>query len=130
MKPDIRYSPFKKNTWGHYKVKVFDEEEEVVYKLKVEVPVIDVPNTSQRPFNGEIQTKTYNLKILFCGLFLLEQVFEIRDNQMIWAKDAQHELITDYSSLIISMQKERHNSHEYQHRSANLLLVVFNKLRR
>ena len=67
---------------GHFKVKVFDKEEEIVYQLKVNVPIINVPNTSQRPFDGQIQTNTNNLRLLFCGLFLLEQVFEIKDNQM------------------------------------------------
>lgn len=83
QRPDVRYSPFKKSTWGHYKVSVSNEAEEVIYKLKVDVPIIDVPNTSQRPFDGEVQTNTVNLKLLFCGLFLLEQVFAVKDNQMV-----------------------------------------------
>ena len=82
LKSDVRYPPLKKSTWGHFKVKVFDKDEEVVYRLKVNVPLINVPNTSQTPFDGEIQTNTSNLRLLFCGLFLLEQVFEIKDNQM------------------------------------------------
>ena len=82
LRPNVRYSPLKKSTWGHFKVKVFDKDEEVVYRLKVNVPIINVPNTSQRPFEGEIQTNTSNLRLLFCGLFLLEQVFDIKDNQM------------------------------------------------
>jgi hypothetical protein len=31
---------------------------------------------------GEIKPNTNNLRLLFCGLFLLEQVFEIKDNHM------------------------------------------------
>jgi hypothetical protein len=82
LKPDVRYSPLKKSTWGHFKVMVFDKDEEVVYKLKLNVPIINVPDTTQRPFDGEIQANTNNLRLLFCGLFLLEQAFEIKDNQM------------------------------------------------
>jgi hypothetical protein len=82
LKPNVRYSPFWKSTWGHFRIMISGKEEEIVYKLKVNVPVIDIPNTSQRPFDGEIETNTTNLRALFCGLFLLEQAFEIKDNQM------------------------------------------------
>jgi hypothetical protein len=81
IKPDISYSLFKKDTWGHFKFQLTSYEENVIYSFRINMPVFSIGNpVVENPFQGEIELNNTNILIAFAGLYLLERSL---DNQSI-----------------------------------------------
>jgi hypothetical protein len=80
LKSEVIGSFLKKEARGHYKLRLSNADEEVVYQFKVEVPLIAIANRSQKPFDGEIQLNSTNLMTVFCGLFIIEQILNIEND--------------------------------------------------
>lgn len=76
LKPETKYRLFKKDTWGHYKVRISSETEQVIYRFKMEVPLITGTRSAYRSLEGNIELNEANIFLLFTGLFLIEQIFE------------------------------------------------------
>jgi hypothetical protein len=78
LKPDVRYSLFKRETRGYYKFKCYNEWEEIIYTFKIDFP----PgfslgnNTPKLPFAGAIDYRCNNLLLLFAGFYLIEAAFD------------------------------------------------------
>ena len=76
LKPEIKNKYFKKETWGHYKIRLSNEQDTIIYKFKLDIPWIGGLDSAFKPFVGHIETTCENLLPVFAGLFLIEQIFE------------------------------------------------------
>lgn len=74
------YSIFNRETRGRYDVQVSNGVNAVVYRLKIDFPIISTLGTRFRPFSGEIELWGEDIQLVFAGLFLLERVFENEDS--------------------------------------------------
>lgn len=79
-KAEIRSNIFKKATWGHFKLIVTNLSTEIVYKLKVETGWIEADDSEFRNAHGEISYSNADTKLVLAGLFFIERMLNIRDN--------------------------------------------------
>jgi hypothetical protein len=79
LKPDVKHMFLRKDTWGHFKIRVGNGSEAVSYTLKTDHPSIWSYTVGDKPFEGQIELEGNNLMLLFAGIFLLEQVLEFED---------------------------------------------------
>lgn len=78
LQPEVRRSIFKRSTWGYYKINLSDRVSSVMFRFKIDVPLIASKKRGLRPFSGEIEVNG-DIMLAFAGLFLLEEIFEIED---------------------------------------------------
>jgi len=76
LKPEIENKYFKRETWGHYKIRLCSQQDTIIYKFKLDIPWIGGLDSAFTPFVGQIETTCDNLFPVFAGLFLIEQIFE------------------------------------------------------
>lgn len=81
LKPDVKRRTFRKETWGHFKIRIGKGSEAVSYTFKIDYPSIWSRTVSDKPFEGQIELEGNNLMLLFAGIFLLEQVLEFEDSR-------------------------------------------------
>jgi len=84
VSPDIQPSPFKQETWGHFKFSLCSSKsnENIEYSLKMDIPVLSKANfTKYRPFEGFIESNTDNMFAILSGIYLIELAFQDEDNK-------------------------------------------------
>lgn len=79
LNPDVNRRVFKKETWGHFKIRVGNDTEAVTYIIKIEHQSIWSASEANKPFEGTIQLEGNNRMLLFAGIFLVQQVLEFED---------------------------------------------------
>lgn len=80
QKAEIRSNVLKKSTWGHYKLIVTNNKTEIVYKLKVETEWCEAPDSEFRNAQGEISFNKEDTKLILAGMFFIERMLNIIDN--------------------------------------------------
>ena len=81
VKPDQKYSIFKKETWGQFKLHLDRREEKIIYSFNITTLVISVGNHGfPTPFNGKIESKHSEILTVLAGLYLVEKLL---DNEMV-----------------------------------------------
>jgi hypothetical protein len=77
IKPDIRYSLFNKDTWGHFKFQLSNDNEIVTYIFKIDAPAISVGNPyTDKPFEGSIDIDSSSPLTALAGLILVERALD------------------------------------------------------
>jgi len=84
LKPDVKHNISHKNTWGHYKIAVWNKNEDVTFNFKLDMPWISTQKYRLQTFAGTIELTGNSILLVFSSLFLLEQVFINKDDFLLY----------------------------------------------
>lgn len=74
FRPNVRFSIFKRSTWGHKKYKLLKGDEVIEYSFGVDIPVVSLGSAyADKPFEGVIELNGASPVIALAGLLLVEQ---------------------------------------------------------
>ena len=78
IKPPVKFSYFKRDTWHYYRYKVGKEIEEMIYTFKLDIPHRQSKSeTMDMPFEGTIEVlKGDNKSVLFATFYLIGDFLE------------------------------------------------------
>jgi len=75
--PKVRYSLFKRQTWGYYEIELKSRNETIAYRFKLDLGVVAVGNPSTEiPFEGEVETQSASDVAMILGCYLIEKILE------------------------------------------------------
>lgn len=84
IKPDVKYSIFKRETWGFFKFCLYSikGQEKVEYSFKLDVPDWRSPNwLREQIFDGEIISNSNDLLAILTGFFFMELELDYEDRK-------------------------------------------------
>ena len=74
VKPEPLHSIFQKQTWGHFKFQLSRDNENIIYKFKIDIPTAALGNPYvDKPFSGYVETENTDPLIALAGLILVER---------------------------------------------------------
>lgn len=77
LRPDVRYSLFKRSTWNQFKFQLQFENEIITYSFKIDLPSFTMGNQlPEKPFNGAIENINSDIPTMTLGLYLVERALE------------------------------------------------------
>ena len=82
LKPDVKFSFFKKETHGYFKFSLAGNGEEINYTLKIDYSSRTRlgGRTSKLSFEGSIDCRSKNLPAMFAAFYLIEIAFDRDEN--------------------------------------------------
>ncbi len=77
IEPEIRYSLFNKDTWGHFKFQLSKDNETVIYTFEIDTPKIGIGSPyTEKSFEGHIDIKGTSLLTALAGLILVDRALD------------------------------------------------------
>ncbi|MGO4290780.1 hypothetical protein [Chitinophaga sp. RAB17] len=76
IKPELKYSMFKKHTWGQYRYRVTNGIDEMIYYFKLGFFWELGATTLDRPFEGTIEVSSDNKMVLFASFYFIGELLE------------------------------------------------------